>query len=84
MPEVTTVQQSLRPVNYTHGDSGEYGRLGHGDNLTQLTHLLACFYKPMLLLLIMACQRIVDCLIENINKTYLTLFIELFLLFVFF
>ena len=33
---------------YTWG-LGEYGRLGHGDNLTQLTHLLACFYKPMLL-----------------------------------
>ena len=68
---------------YTWG-LGEYGRLGHGDNLTQLTHLLACFYKPMLLLLIMACQPIVDCLIENITKTYLTLFIELFLLFLFF
>jgi hypothetical protein len=34
--------------------------------------------------LVMACQPIVDCLIENINKTYLTLFIELFLLLFFF
>ena len=34
--------------------------------------------------LVMACQPIVDCLIENINKTYLTLFIESFLLFLFF
>jgi hypothetical protein len=33
--------------------------------------------------LVMACQLIVDCLVENINKTYLTLFIELFLLFLF-
>ena len=34
--------------------------------------------------LVMACQLIVDCLVENINKTYLTLFIELFLLFLVF
>jgi hypothetical protein len=34
--------------------------------------------------LVMACQLIVDCLVENINKTYLTLFIELFLFFLFF